>query len=329
MKIAIITDGNNTLGMGHIYQSKTIADFLSEKTDNLADIFFITKSNELVRDILKSTGKKVYYFENDSFILDKLKVLKPNIVIFDKLDVSPALAKQVKTELITKLVIFTNLTKANDYADITVLADIGSNFKNIINVNPESGGKQYFGPKFWILRPEFYKLKSKIKKINERFSEIMLIFGGSDPSNISSQVLNELMQIDLAFNILLVLGSAFEHNDELNAVIDKNKGSKSTVNIVRNITNVGETMHKSDLVFASPGLSFFEALTVGTPVIGFHQNELQREVYAEILPTMGIEDIQKLPEIIQNKTFLYPEDPIVSAMEIGDGKDEIITEILN
>ena len=94
------------------------------------------------------------------------------------------------------------------------------------------------------------------------------------------------------------------------------------------MTNVGEAMYKSDVVFASPGLSFFESLAVGTPVIGFHQNELQRDVYADILPTMGIADLHNLNSIIKNKSFLFPSDPIIKSMEIGEGKDEIINEIL-
>ncbi|MDO9185579.1 MAG: hypothetical protein Q7W13_06180 [Bacteroidia bacterium] len=329
MKIAIITDGNNTLGMGHIYQSRTLAEFLSIKTNNQAEIFFITKSNENVIDLLKTTGKKVYQYGDDNLILAALKTEKPDRVIFDKLDVSPDLAKKIKEELQTKLIIFTNLTEANNFADIAVLADIGSNFKNIVNKDTITGKMQYFGPKFWILRPEFYNFKTKKKIQNDVIKNIMLIFGGADPSNISSFVLDELLQIDSEFNILLVLGSAFEHNKELNEVLEKNKASKSNVNIVKNMTNVSETMYKSDVVFASPGLSFFEALAVGTPVIGFHQNELQMKVYADILPTMGIEDIHKLASMIKNKSFLFPVNPIIASMEIGEGKDEIIAEILN
>ena len=56
-------------------------------------------------------------------------------------------------------------------------------------------------------------------------------------------------------------------------------------------------MYNSDLVFASPGLSFFEALIIGTPVICFHQNDLQKEVYAGYFNTFGEEDINKIISI--------------------------------
>ena len=88
-------------------------------------------------------------------------------------------------------------------------------------------------------------------------------------------------------------------------------------------------MHKNDVVFASPGLSFFEALSVGTPVLGFHQNELQRDTYKGYLTTVAKSELSKLSSMIENKSFVFPDDPFVASMEIGKGKDDIIRGILN
>ena len=188
---------------------------------------------------------------------------------------------------------------------------------------------QIFGPKYWLLRPEFYEFKKQKKILKDEVKDIMLMFGGSDHANLSSAVLDTLLQMDSSFNILLVLGAAFELNEELSAVMSKNKNSASKVTIAKNITNVGEIMYKHDVVFASPGLSFFEALAVGIPVLGFHQDELQMETYKELLPTLDKSELFKLPLIIRNKSFIFPNDAFITGMEIGEGKDEIINEILN
>lgn len=326
MKILIITDGNNELGLGHVYQSLTLADLLKNKLGKDVQINFLTKSAEKICNFIELRGYNVETLKTDDLIFENLKYNKPDRIIFDKLDVSPDLVKKIKDLLGTKLVIFTNLTDASLYADVTVLADI--NFKNIVKRDSDSGRTEFLGPKFWLLRPDFYALKNVKKVLSPVVRDIMLIFGGSDPSNMSSLVLNELLQIPLEFNITLVLGSSFNHYEELNAVLVKKKLSKSHVTIVENMTNVAEVMHKSHVVFASPGLSFFEALVVGTPVIGFYQNEQQRQEYVEVLPIMGIAELYKLPLIINNKSFLFPNDSRVKSMEIGEGKDEIISEIL-
>jgi len=329
MKIAIITDGNSTLGLGHVYQSATLAYELSKKIDSQSIIFFITKSDQQIADRLSETGFKVYRYPDDSTILNFLIAEAPDRVIFDKLDVSPLLAKQIKEIIACKLVIFTNLTTANQYADMTVLADMGSNFRNVCDTNPKTGAVHFFGPKYWILRPEFYLYNKKSKKKLSYVRNLMLIFGGADQSNFTSAVLSELLKMpDLSFEIMAVVGAAFKHYAELDMVLKNNRNTRSKVRIVHNLKNVAYAMYNSDVVFASPGLSFFEALAVGTPVVGFHQNELQREVYSGFLTTIDKNDLFTLSSIIKNKSFIFPDDPFVFTMEIGQGKYELINEIL-
>jgi spore coat polysaccharide biosynthesis predicted glycosyltransferase SpsG len=328
MKIAIITDGNNKLGMGHVYQTISLAGFLLKKNLSSNDILFMTQSGENVLKLITESGFSVNQYHDDNAIFNALKNENPDRIIFDKLDVSTELALRIKEELHIRLSVFTNLTEANLYADITVLADIGSNFKNIYRKDRSNGQVQFFGPKYWLLRPEFYEFKKKQKNHAQSTKNIMLIFGGADMSNITSTVLNTILQIDSSFNINVVLGAAFIHNNELDEVISNNNISKSKVQIVKNIKNVAEMMYNNDVVFASPGLSFFEALVVGTPVIGFHQNDLQRDVYKGFLTTFDKSELYKLSEMIKNQAYIFPEDPFIQSMEIGEGYGEILNEIL-
>ncbi|MHB8770852.1 MAG: hypothetical protein ACYC7J_07650 [Syntrophales bacterium] len=328
MKIAIITDGNNTLGMGHVYQSVTLAGELSPKMDPQSTVFFITKSDRTVLDRLTETGLRACQYPDDDAILDALVGEAPDRVIFDKLDVSPLLAEQIKRMVECRLIILTNLTAANRYADVTVLADIGSNFKNIVRKNKKTGAVHFWGPRYWILRPEFFGYAGRKKNPPERVKRIMLMFGGADHANITSAALKELLCMSSSFEIMVVAGPAFLHQAELQAVIEQHSGTQSAVQVVHNLTDVAAAMHASDVVFASPGLSFFEALTVGTPVVGFHQDTLQRDVYKGYLTTVDKSDVTRIPAIIESKDFIFPDDSFVASMEIGQGKDEIVQAIL-
>jgi spore coat polysaccharide biosynthesis predicted glycosyltransferase SpsG len=329
MKIAIITGGDNTIGMGHIYQSITLADELSKQLHNRANIFFMTKSGHNVTAQISESSYNVYRYPDDNSIFNALKIERPDRIIFDKINVASVLAKKIKEEIDAKLIIFTNLTTANQYADVTILADIGSNFKNIYDKDEITGKVHFWGPKYWLLRSEFYEYHKKKKDPLIRVEKIMLIFGGADPSNITSIVLNELLQMNSTFKIIVALGAAFTHHEELNTTLTGNHCTRSTVQVVENLRNVAETMHKNDVVFASPGLSFFEALSVGTPVLGFHQDILQCDTYKGYLTTVDKSELSKLSSMIKNKSFIFPDDPFVASMEIGKGKEEIIREILN
>jgi spore coat polysaccharide biosynthesis predicted glycosyltransferase SpsG len=325
MKIAIISDGNNELGMGHIYQSITLYNLL--KDSNVPEeIFFITKSESHVVKLLKTTEGAVFQCKNDDEIFELLKEKQVSKVIFDKLDVSPNLALSIKKELKKKLIILTNLTEANKYADVTVLADIGSNFKNIYKIDKTNGKVEFFGPKYWLLRPEFYKYKKLTNEYN--IENVLLIFGGADPCNYSTLVLNELLKSKFKLNITLILGSAFNNEKELNETLKLHEKSNSKVKIEKSVSNVAEKMFTSDLVFASPGLSFFESLVVGTPVIVFHQNSMQKDVYNGYIKTYGKNDVDKTELFLDSKNFISPNDPFIKEMEIGRGKDEIVLEIL-
>lgn len=329
MKIIIITDGNNQLGLGHVYQSLTLANALRERQRELLNIHFMTRSDHNICELIRSSGYDVEYFKNDSHIFDKLKIHNPDRIIFDQLNVSPLLAEKIKKVLDTKLIIFTNLTEANNYADVVVFAGFERNLQNVVNRDKILSTKQFFGLKFWILRPEFYFFKKKKKLYPKNIKKIMLIFGASDPSNMTTHVLQKLLQMNFDFNISAVIGSVFRHELELNEMLNQYKTSKSELKILKNITNVAELMHNSDLVITSPGLSFSEALVVGTPVLGFHQNEFQRQEYSDVFNTLGIDDLHKLSLIIKNKNFIFPNAPFIQAMHIGEGKEEIIREILH
>jgi spore coat polysaccharide biosynthesis predicted glycosyltransferase SpsG len=210
MKIDIITDGNNKLGMGHVYQVITIVRYLLE-TNSCLDIRLYTKSNQVVETLLRSTKCKIEMCSDDEEILQLLLIRKPDSIVFDKLDVSPVLAKNIKSTLDSKLLIFTNLTKANEYADVTLLADIGSNFENIYKKDTVTGRVEIFGPKYWILRPDFYLNKVAKKEKSDKVNKILLMFGGSDPSNFSTLVLEELLRMDHSFELSLIIGPSFAH----------------------------------------------------------------------------------------------------------------------
>lgn len=327
MKIAIITDGNNTLGMGHVYQSITLANLL--KTNTQADILFVTKSDQKVVDLICESNFPVFFHPNDESIFNFLESRNLDKIIFDKLDVPPDLAKKIKEGINAKLIIFTNLTEANKYADVTVMAGMGSDFKNIYSKNTDRGRVEFWGPKYWLLRPEFYAIRpSKSKPVD--IKNIMLIFGGADRANLSTAVLKELLEMETAaFVITIILGAAFMNRTELNDVKNAHSSSKSKVIIIDGLKDVAGTMYQNDLVFASPGLSFFEALAVGTAVLCFHQNDFQRDAWKSHIPTLGKQDVYKVPSLINEQAFIFPKDEFIRVMEVGQGREEIIREIIN
>jgi spore coat polysaccharide biosynthesis predicted glycosyltransferase SpsG len=312
------------MGLGHVQQSTTFAKLLRDK----ADISFLTKSDDTTLGIIRESGFAAKQLPSDAAILDELKETNPDIVIFDKLDVDESLARDINGTLHAALVIFTNLTGANRYADIAVTADIGSRFENVSYVDEKTKTLYYYGPKYWILRPEFHEYHNKSKAASQRVENVLLMFGGSDPLNLTCAALQELLALERSLGIDVILGAQFKFEADVHSILQRHGGKRASVTIHRNIKNVAELMYKSDLVIGSPGLSVFESLCVGTPVIVMPQDALQRDTYEGFMRMIEKHEAGKLGEMIESADFTYPDDTRIARMEIGQGVDELVNVIL-
>jgi spore coat polysaccharide biosynthesis predicted glycosyltransferase SpsG len=327
LKICFSTDGGLGLGMGHVQQSVTLAKELRAARPD-GSISFLTKSDLPVIRMIQEAGFEVTRLDDDQAILQRLTALAPNTIVFDKLDVAEDLARDIREKLAAKLIIFTNLTAANKHAHVAVTADIGSQFKNVTYTDHETGTRYYYGPKYWVLRRDFYEYQRLEKPPPKETRSVLLIFGGSDPANVTSVVLDVLLDLSDARRIDMVLGAHFGHDEAVRRVLASHPAKAGTVTLHRNIKNVAELMYKADLTIASPGLSAFEALRVGTPVIVVPQDALQRDTYRGFMRMVTREDVGELGGMIARSEFTYPREDAIRAMEIGEGIPELLDEIL-
>lgn len=315
LNICFITDGGAHLGLGHVQQSIAFARELSSD----ADIQFLTKSDQTVCDKITDSGFPTSRLQNDEEIFARLQAIDPDVIIFDKLDVAEELASDIRHKLRARLVIFTNLTRANRHADIAVTADIGSRFENIRFTDEETCTEYLYGPKYWVMRREFDEYQKLGKPRTTNIDRILLIFGGSDPANLTSATLAQLLTLQNPPLIDVVLGAHFCHDADVQYVLERHRSKASRITVHRNIANVAELMHRADLVLASPGLSAFEALKVGTPIIIVPHDDLQRDTYEGFMRMLERDQLQELRGMLDRRDFTYPQDAQIVRMEIGEG----------
>ncbi len=331
LTVCFVTDGGRQMGMGHVQQSITLAKELQEN----ASIFFVTKSNEIVLTAIRESGFEGISLEDDMQIFEYLENLNPIIIIFDKINVDEKLAKKIRTELVSRLVIFTNLTDANQYAHIAVLpraedlrVDPVSRFKNLTYTNQSTKTQYFFGPKYWILRREFFEYKKLEKSTPEIIDRILLAFGGSDPTNFTCQVLEKILEIDCAYHIDVVLGHQFCFRNEVETILDIHGDKRMNVSLYSNVKNMAELMYISDLAITAAGMTMFEALCVGTPVIVIPQDKLQRDTYQGVIRMLEIDELGNLEKMIVDADFTHSNASNIRDMDIGLGLPELVDAIL-
>lgn len=330
-RICVITDGGQQMGLGHVQQSITLAKALG----CAADVFFLTKSDEHVVASIREAGFDVSALADDAQIFSRLQATSPDVVVFDKIDVGVNLARQIRAELHTRLVIFTNLTAANAYAHMVVLqraAELGTDperrFRNEVFTDLSSGTNYFYGPRYWVLRPEFHAYRALGKTPRRPPRRLLLAFGGSDPTNLTSTVLDQLLGAEAHYAIDAILGRHFPYQNAIERVLQRHHERRHEVTLHRNVSNVAELMYAADLAITAAGMSMFEALCVGTPVIVIPQDALQRDTYKGVMRLLEVGDLVELDDMIEQNDFTRPDDGPIAAMTIGEGLHQLIDSII-
>lgn len=251
--IAFRVDGYPALGLGHIYRCLTLAYECTEH-----DVVFLSqaKCSEGVAK-LKSSNMQVIEINSDEDLFQWLQEHKPDIFVNDCLDTSRDYVKRVK-EYVGRFVSFEDLGDGIHSADAVINA-IYEGTPLLPNV--------YAGKKYVCLRDEF--LTSKPKAFSEKVARVLVMFGGTDPLNLSRRLFN----IALAYNkdrvkVLFdfIIGSGYKHKMPLS-------DSEHGIVVVQDVPRVTDYMKRADMAFSSQGRTTFELATMGIPTVVLAQNE--------------------------------------------------------
>lgn len=314
--IIVCTEGNPRMGMGHIYRTLTLAEELGGK------VTFLTKSGEDVVKKIESHGHPVIQVIDDDAIANILRASQRKIVIFDRLEVDPYLAKRIK-EYGHFIVIFGSLSDANMHADI-VINVIGSCFENREWIDESHGALFFQGPRYYIFKKKFFELVEM--SVEPEPGRYLICFGGSDNLNLTERSL-EILSGKAGIQIIdIIVGSGYKNLDSLTQQV-KTLSNMSEINLFVDIEDVASIMVKSATVITSPGMSMFEAFFLKRQVLAFAQNEFHQQVFSNYFRINAPESIVDLYGLIKGDGTMDPTSSYISRMEIGHGKGDILCAI--
>ncbi len=140
------------------------------------------------------------------------------------------------------------------------------------------------GPQYALLRPEFKKLRKKLKKRTGEIRKILIFFGGMDLPNLTGRVLEAIKDLanrDLEVDV--VVGGTNPHRK----IIKEKCRNNDHISYHCQVPYIAELMARADLFIGSAGTSTWERCCVGLPgiVITFAPNQ---EATARILADKGV-----------------------------------------
>ena len=253
--IFIRVDGANIkeIGTGHLYRMIFLADYIYQKI-GISPLFVISGYPE-TKSILKRSNLK--YFEinckdETNEILKLSSSLRKDILIIDMMDREDDFIKTLVEKYI--IVSFDDSKGGAKWSDVAINSVVGGPLNR----------KNYYGSKYFLIRPEIYKYHLRDKTISSSVKKIIICLGGSDPCSINLILIEWLKGLAFSGQVEWVLGSTVKGKD---LIIERFKSLNLDITPIIDYKNIGKLYFDADLCISAAGFSLYEMACVGLPAI--------------------------------------------------------------
>lgn len=329
MNIIFRTDSSIDIGSGHLMRCLTLADELKKSG---AKVEFVCR--ELEGNLIKIVEEKGYLVHRlPKPILDEEglsgyarwlgvngeidaeqteKILKStnkiDLLIIDHYALDIKWESKLRSYT-KKIMVIDDLANRKHDADILLdqnyVENMATRYDNLV---PPSCIK-LLGPKYVLLRPEFYAVKGNLRKRDNIVKRILIFFGGSDPTNETTKAIKAVQGLNRPdIEVDIVIGASNPWQEEI-----KQQCEELGFNYYRQVNNMAELMAKADLAIGAGGATTWERCFLGLPSICIIAAENQEEIInfldqENLLINLGwnnkvkIEDVTKTIETILNNS---------------------------
>jgi len=116
------------------------------------------------------------------------------------------------------------------------------------------------GPSFALLRPEFKAMRDKVQVRTGKVNNILVFFGGVDADNITGQVLDVLIKLNLGVHVNVVIGQQHPQKENIRQLCEQH-----SYNCHVQTNQMASLMAEADLAIGAGGTAVWERCSVGLP----------------------------------------------------------------
>lgn len=346
MNILLITEANEKVASGHLYECIVIAHELIRNGDSV--LFLI---NHEMQDKLKKNidiPYQEYSTPIDEWyrsIADLAIETKTEVIVTNLREINEVFIIQLKQALQERRKLIDN-SKDAAHIPIICIDELGHRKLScdaIVNpmvdpyywLYPETKGPVFSGQKYLVLPDSLTDYHHRTKGIRNDISEVTVSMGGVDLHGHSLLLGKWLPEILPDSKINIVCGGGFTRMEELQEIVDGNEH----VSVYQNIDFLYDLFYHSDLAFSAGGNTLHELAAIGTPTItiptmphelnnGRRFSELGFGITIVNYDSFSIEDIQKAVKKLQSRNMRAEMSCCGKAACDGEGRRRII-DIIN
>lgn len=269
MKIAFRADAGVEQGSGHVVRTLTLAREFQQSGHDVKVLGAI-RGTPWLTELIDSSG--VNWQDTDANNLNLKDLLKQN---FDLLVVD---SYEIPTELINstaqKIETLAIVDHQNRGISAQYLLDQNLGARKFLT---DARTRQLIGPQFALVRKEIRDLRrtssSRLSKTEK--PNILVMFGGTDPRNLSLIVSETIKSVDTDFEIQFVAPQA-----NINSIRSNLPANRA--NIHELTPKIEVLLSKADVVFSAAGTSVLDISCIGIPSIYMSIAENQNPVIGAI-----------------------------------------------
>jgi len=246
----IRADGNSEIGLGHVIRSLALAEMLKEDFSCVFATRYLTdyihaEASKICDNVIKLPESEEHF---EAF----LSCLSGDeIVVLDNYFFATDYQKAIKSKG-CKLVCIDDIHDKYFVADV-VINHAGGIQKEFYSVAPYTC--LFLGTDYALLRPEFLNKDEK-----KEDSSLLVCLGGADKENATLQILKLLEEKQFTHQCYVVVGDAFQYQQEL---VEFKQSSKLSIEILKNLSaqNMADIMSKCRYAICPPSTVSFEYLS--------------------------------------------------------------------
>ena len=251
--------GDMEAGLGHIQRALTLAH---EITDHEIRFVCDTKSKGAA-DKLAGLEYWLGIYKPEE-IEDQIIALKPDLVINDILDSSPDYIRKLRSNNIS-VINFEDLGEGAALANLTI---------NELYDEPLVPGENIlWGREYFFVREEFHDAKPN--QFNEAVGSLLIMFGGTDPSDYTRKILHVIKDFcgQKNIKIYVLTGGSYPFMKELEEEIRQIRPAK--IEFLHSLGVVSDIMEKVHIAISSNGRTAYELAHMNIPsiVLSHHERE--------------------------------------------------------
>ena len=265
--LVIRADATVAMGSGHIMRCLALAQVWKDSGGQV-----VFASSELPPAIVRRVRDEGMEIENfgptslqeDAMALAALaRQKRASTVIVDGYQFDSAYQKSLKASGL-QVVWVDDTGRCGPYcADVVLNQNAYAHEGMYIDLEP--GTKLLLGPRYVWLRKEFVPWQNWSREIAVVPRRLLVLMGGSDSDNFSSQVIRATQSADLgALEITVVIGGSNPHRGSLGALQSRSSGN---IQLLVDVNDIAELMAEADLAISAAGHTCYELAFLQVPMI--------------------------------------------------------------